>query len=68
MQSNCAADNKDIQEATIGYWYDFYKGPKGRLRQGIQYSYLERYTWSGIGGAPKGIDNMFSTSFRYYLP
>lgn len=68
VQSNCAADNKDIQEFTLGYWYDFYKGPKGRLRQGIQYSYLERYIWSGIGGAPKGIDNMFFTSFRYYLP
>ena len=67
-QSNCAADNKDVQEALIGYWYDFYKGPKGRLRQGIQYSYFERQTWSGIGGAPRAVDNMFWTSFRYYLP
>lgn len=67
-QKNCTADTKDVQEGTVGYWYDFYKGPKGRLRQGFQYSYIVRNTWSGIGGAPKGVDDMFFTSFRYYLP
>jgi hypothetical protein len=65
---NCAAQTKDLQEFTLGYWYDFYKGPKGRFRQSIQYSYLERYGWSGVGGVAKGNDNMVFTSFRYYLP
>ena len=64
----CAANNRDVQEFTLGYWYDFYKGPKGRLRQSIQYSNIDRQTWSGVGGAPKAEDNMFLTSFRYYLP
>ncbi len=67
-QSNCTADTKDVQEFTGGYWYDFYKGPAGRLRQGIQYSYFERNIWSGIGTTPKGTDNGLWTSFRYYLP
>jgi hypothetical protein len=67
-QSNCTADTKDVQEFTGGYWYDFYKGPAGRLRQGIQYSYFERNIWSGIGPTPKGTDNGLWTSFRYYLP
>lgn len=68
-QSNCNADTKDVQEAVLGYWYDIYKGDKGRLRQGIQYSYFDRHSWSGAGGqAPKGIDNGVWTSFRYYLP
>jgi hypothetical protein len=66
--ANCAAVNKDVQEYTIGTWYDFYKGPMGRLRQGLQYSYFDRNTWSGVGGTPKGTDAIIETSFRYYLP
>ncbi|MEI9979863.1 MAG: hypothetical protein WDN23_12870 [Edaphobacter sp.] len=73
--ANCAADNRNIQEGTLGYWFRFYKGPRGTFQQGIQYSYGERRTWQGIGdpltglgGSPKAIDNMFFTSFRYYLP
>ena len=72
---NCTADNRNIQEATFGYWFRFYKGPKGTLQQGFQYSYAIRHTWLGIGdplsalgGSPKGIDNMWFTSFRFYLP
>ena len=71
--SGCTGQTRDIQESTIGYWYDFYKGPKGRLRQGIQYSYAERFIWDNLAlttgnVSPKGIDNMVWTSFRYYLP
>jgi hypothetical protein len=72
---NCTADTRNIQEGTFGYWFRFYKGPKGTLQQGIQYSYAARHTWEGIGdplsplgGSPKAIDNMLFTSFRYYLP
>lgn len=64
----CGQSTKSVQEGLIGYWYDFYKGPKGRLRQGLEYGYIDRKIWSGIGVAPKGNDNMFWTSFRYYLP
>ncbi len=72
--SNCGANNKDVQEFSAGYWYNFYSGPKGRLRQGIQYAYFRRDLWSGAGsttnpgGGANGTDNMFWTSFRYYLP
>jgi hypothetical protein len=66
---SCAVNNKDVQEVSVGWWYDFYRGEYGRLRQGFQYSYVERNTWSGLNNlAPKGIDNMFFTSVRYYLP
>jgi hypothetical protein len=66
---SCGAQNRDVQEVTGGYWYDFYKGDHGRLRQGIQYSYIVREGWSGASGlGAKGIDNMVFTSFRYYLP
>jgi hypothetical protein len=66
---SCGDQTKDVEEFTFGYWYDFYKGEHGRLRQSIQYGYAERSGWTdstGIGA--KGVDNMFWTSFRYYLP
>jgi hypothetical protein len=66
--ANCTADNRAIGELTVGYWYRFYKGPKGTLQQGMQYSYEERATWQGIGGSPKATDGMWFTSFRYYMP
>ncbi|HEX5235458.1 MAG TPA: hypothetical protein VFW25_09020 [Silvibacterium sp.] len=72
--ANCAGNTKDVQEATTGYWFFLYSGPKGRLRQGIQYSYFTRNLWSGTGiptnpaGGAKGTDNIFETSLRYYLP
>jgi hypothetical protein len=74
--SNCAGDIRSIQEPTIGFWYKFYQGPKGRVQFGLQYSYLTKNAWSGTGGVtagnpaigPKANDNMFFTSFRYYIP
>jgi hypothetical protein len=67
--SNCSGVNRDIQEITFGYWYDLYKGNRGRFRQGIQYGYAQRKTWADPNGlAPEGDDNIFETSFRYYLP
>lgn len=66
---SCGAQTRNVQEATGGYWYDIYKGDKGRLRQGLQYGYTVREGWSGVGGiGAKGIDNMVFTSLRYYLP
>jgi hypothetical protein len=73
--TNCAGDIRLIQEPTIGFWYKFYQGQKGRLQFGMQYSYLAKVGWSGTAGSPTGtpispkaIDNMVYTSFRYYLP
>jgi Skp family chaperone for outer membrane proteins len=66
---SCGAQSRDVQEITGGYWYDIYRGDRGRLRQSIQYGYAVREGWSGAAGiGAKGIDNMFWTSFRYYLP
>ena len=66
--ANCTADNRNIQEGTFGYWYRFYRGDRGTLQQGFQFSYLVRNTWIGVGGAPKAVDDMWFTSLRYYLP
>jgi len=75
--SGCGNNTRDVQEITGGYWFDIYKGDHGRFRQGFQYGYAVREGWSGSGTAgalstplngAKGIDNMFWTSIRYYLP
>ncbi|HZD33281.1 MAG TPA: hypothetical protein VE779_16660, partial [Candidatus Angelobacter sp.] len=77
---SCVGQNKSVVEGTTGFWYKPYNGPKGRLQIGMQYSYLVRTAWVGYGLppyktlpgsstiAPKGIENMWFTSFRYYLP
>jgi hypothetical protein len=74
--ANCNGDTKDIWEGSLGFWYKPYNGPKGRLQLGLQYSYLTKTAWAGegtkkpypTGANPTAIDNMFFTSFRYYLP
>ncbi len=66
---SCGAQTRDVQELTGGYWFDIYKGDKGRFRQGFQYGYAVREGWSGASGiGAKGINNMIWTSLRYYLP
>ena len=72
----CAGDTRIIMEGTLGFWHKLYQGPKGGLRWGLQYSYFTKSGWSGNGGlpagtpgiAPKAVDNMVWTSFRYYIP
>lgn len=72
--ANCTGQSRDILEASFGFWYRFYKGPKGTVQWGPQYSYVVRNAWSGAGAtagtsvSPQGTENMFFTSFRYYLP
>jgi hypothetical protein len=68
---SCSAPTRYVKEYTAGYWYDLYKGPAGRLRQGVQYSYADRQSFPDAEATPvstKGLNNMFWTSFRYYLP
>jgi hypothetical protein len=74
--TNCTGDTRNVIEGSIGFWYRFYKGPKGTIQYGMQYSNLLRSTWRGTGtpetpsasGQPHSDENMVFTSFRYYLP
>jgi hypothetical protein len=72
--SGCSGQTQSTIEGTFGFWIKPYSGPKGRIQFGPQYSYLVRNAWAGKGSAagtfvnPHGVDNMFFTSFRYYLP
>jgi hypothetical protein len=72
----CTGQNKNLWDATAGLWYRFYKGSFGTFQWGAQFEHLERSTWSGIlgtgvpagGAAPKGLDNVAMSSFRFILP
>jgi hypothetical protein len=72
--SGCSGQTQSTIEGTFGFWIKPYSGPKGRIQFGPQYSYLVRNAWAGAGSTkgtfvnPHGVDNMFFTSFRYYLP
>ncbi|MGC2371997.1 MAG: hypothetical protein WA474_23205, partial [Candidatus Sulfotelmatobacter sp.] len=77
--SNCTGDTRNLIEGTLGFWYRFYKGPKGTIQYGMQYSYVQRNTWRGVGnasstngfgesGQPAASEPMWFTSFRYYIP
>ena len=79
--ASCTGDTRAIYEGTVGFWYRFYKGPKGTVQWGPQYSYVQRTAWRGVGvgtvngvadvgnnGGPSAHENMVFTSFRYYLP
>jgi hypothetical protein len=74
--ATCNAQSRYVYEAQPGFWYRFYRGPKGTLQFGMSYSYTYRQTYPGLLGnsftatkyEPKGIENMVMTSFRYVLP
>jgi len=67
--ANCNGVTKYVQEFVGGLWYDFYRGPAGRIRYGIQYANINRAVWGGTS-TPEAVatENQFYTSFRYYLP
>jgi hypothetical protein len=73
--AKCSSQTRAVTEGTIGFWYRFHNGPRGKYQWGVQYSYVNRATWSGddngalsSGLEPHGLDSMVFTSFRYYLP
>ncbi len=75
VPGNCQGATRVVMEGTAGFTYRFYANPKfGRLQYTVQYSYLTRSAWAGVGAtagsvaAPKATNNMVFTGFRYYIP
>jgi multidrug efflux pump subunit AcrA (membrane-fusion protein) len=66
---NCLGATRAVIQGTAGFTYRFYNSPRfGRLQYQVQYSYLTREAWTGVGGAPKATNNMVFTGMRYYIP
>lgn len=69
VPANCTGATRAVIEGTAGFTYRFYSSPKyGRLQYAMEYSYLTRNAWAGVGGSPKATNNMVFTSMRYYIP
>ncbi|MGC1303123.1 MAG: hypothetical protein WA840_12175 [Caulobacteraceae bacterium] len=64
--ATCTGNTRLLEELSTGFWQRLYSGPWGQARIGVQYSYVERNAFSGVGGAPAAHENMIFTSFRYY--
>ena len=72
--AKCQANFRNLQEATTGFWYRFYKGPMGTMQFGAQYEWIHKNTWNGeltaapYPWSPKANEGIVMTSFRYVIP
>jgi len=66
--NTCSGANRNIWEATAGYWYRLYRGEFGRIEYGNQVVYMHRNLWSGIGHTPQGGEVVVFSTLRFYLP
>jgi outer membrane murein-binding lipoprotein Lpp len=64
--ATCVGNTRQITQETVGLWDKLYNGKFGSFRFGLQYSHTEREAFTGVGGSPKGTEDMVFTSFRYY--
>jgi hypothetical protein len=62
----CIANTRAVQQISVGDWWKVYQGDIGNFQIGLQYSYLDRKTFGGVGGDPSANISMGFVSFRYY--
>jgi hypothetical protein len=69
---SCNAVTSSVLEGTVGGWWRFFKGSYGTVQAGLQYEYLKRNVFQGVGAtrgsslSPSSDENVFLFSFRYY--
>ena len=62
----CVGNTRLIKQGTAGFWFKPYAGAFGRFQYGFQYSYSQRQSFEGLGGAPAADQNIVMASMRYY--
>jgi hypothetical protein len=67
---SCSAVTSSIVEATIGAWWRIIKSNYGTAQVGLQYEWVDRFAFSGIGAKgttayPSANENMLLFSVRY---
>jgi hypothetical protein len=62
----CVGNTRLIRQSTTGLWFKPYVGTLGRFQYGLQYSYSQRKSFEGLGGAPTANQNIVMASMRYY--
>jgi hypothetical protein len=67
----CNAVTSAIVEATVGGWWRVIKSPVGTVQAGLQYEYVNRNAFQGVGAtrgstvSPSANENMLLFSLRY---
>ena len=65
----CPGANRSIWQVMPGIWYSVAQSDQGSVALGVSYIHTRRALWSGLENMrPKGRENSFVTSIRYYLP
>ena len=64
--ASCIGNTRLIRQGTTGFWFKPYMGAFGRFQYGLQYSYSQRKSFEGLGGAPTPNQNIVMASMRYY--
>ncbi len=62
----CTANTSGIVMGSVGAWWRFLKGPFGTMQVGVQYDYVHRSVFQGLGRTPETNDNFVFLSFRYF--
>ncbi len=62
----CVGNTHLVRSITGGLWDTVYSGPFGQVRAGLQYAYAQKFSFQGVGGGAKAVENSFFTSLRYY--
>lgn len=63
--ATCTGNNYEVSEITVGYNWKIWSGGFGTVQTGLQYAYIKRQAYNGIGGAPVAGDNMVLANVRY---
>jgi len=66
--NTCSGANRNIYEATGGFWFKLFQGKFGRIQYGNQIEYMHRSLWSGTGHTPQGGELVVFSTVRFYLP
>jgi hypothetical protein len=64
--STCIANTRLVENVTLGEWWKVYTGEIGNFQVGLQYNWLSRKAFSGLGGDPIANISMGFVSFRWY--
>jgi hypothetical protein len=64
--ATCIANTESVENVTLGEWWKVYTGEIGNFQIGLQYNWLERKAFGGVGGAPVAPISMGFVSFRWY--
>jgi len=64
--ASCNGNTREVRQYTAGVYDTIFKGAYGTVKAGVQYSYNQRFAFTGVGGAPKTDDHIVMSQIRYY--